>query len=376
MMVYFDNAATGGKKPDSVYQSVINAIKYLSVNAGRSAHKQALLAEEYIYKTRKLLVEFFGGDKYERVIFTKNCTEALNIAIFGIIKPGAHVVTTCFEHNSVLRPLLHLEKQGSITLTIVKPKSDVILASDIENALSEKTSLVCVTGASNVTGEINDYEAIGALLQKNGITFLLDGAQVAGHADVNMRKHGIDVLCISGHKGLDSVQGVGALIFNRKTNVAPTHFGGSGTESFSAIPSGYPEMLECGTLNLPAIISLLEGVMYNKQNFKQKQVLLFDLTRKLISALEKVDKIRVYSHKNPIGIVSFSYGEYSSQEVAGVLSERFDIAVRGGYHCAPLMHEFLKTKCNGLVRVSLSEWNNEQEIDYLIYALKKLPEYL
>lgn len=375
-MIYFDNSATGGKKPESVYQSVISTIKYLSVNAGRSAHKQALLAEEYLYKTRKLLAEFFGADKYERVIFTKNCTEALNTAIFGILKPNAHVVTTCFEHNSVLRPLLHLERTGKVSLSIIQPKGDVILASDVQRALTDKTQLVCVNGASNVTGAINDYEAIGALLQERGITFLLDGAQVAGHAEVNMRSQGIDVLCISGHKGLDAIQGVGALIFNRKTNILPTQFGGSGTESFSTIPSGYPEMLECGTLNLPSIISLLEGLLYNQQNFKNKQVAILKLTQKLITRLSEVENVRVYSQKNPIGIVSFSYGNYSSQEVAGILSERFDVAVRGGYHCAPRMHEFLKTTANGLVRASLSEWNTEQEIDYFIYALKRVPEYL
>ena len=375
-MIYFDNSATGGKKPDSVYQSVFNAIKYLSVNAGRSAHRQAIVAEEYLYKTRKLLAEFFGADKYERVIFTKNCTEALNLAIFGLVQRGSNVVTTCFEHNSVLRPLLHLKNKGEISLTVVKPKGDVILESDIAKALTPNTKLVCVTGASNVTGEINDYEAIGALLQKKQITFLLDGAQVAGHAEINMRRHGIDVLCVSGHKGLDAIQGAGALIFNRKTNIMPTQFGGSGTESFSAEPSGYPEKLECGTINLPAVISLLEGVLYNKQNFKNKQVLLLKLTAKLILGLKSIDGVKIYSHKNPIGIVSFSYKDYSSQEVAGVLSERFDIAVRGGYHCAPLMHEFLKTSANGLVRASLSEWNTEQEIEYFLYALKKVPEYL
>lgn len=375
-MIYFDNAATGGKKPESVYQSAINTIKHLSVNAGRSAHKQALVAEEYLYKTRKLTAEFFGSDKYERVIFTKNCTEALNLAIFGVVKQGDHVVTTCFEHNSVLRPLLHLQKKGDISLTIVKPKGNMILASDIERALTDKTALVCVTGASNVTGEINDYEAIGALLQKKGITFLLDGAQVAGHAEINMRRQGIDLLCVSGHKGINAIQGVGALIFNRKTNVTPTQFGGSGTESFSALPSGYPEMLECGTLNLPAIVSFLEGILYNQEHLKRKQILLIDLTQKLISELGKMDKIKIYSRKNPLGIVSFSYGDYSSQEVAGILSERFEIAVRGGFHCAPFMHEFLKTTANGLVRVSFSEWNNEQEIDYFIYALKRVPEYL
>ena len=375
-MIYFDNAATGGVKPDSVYEGVLNCIKYMSVNAGHSGHRQAVIAEEYVYKTRKLLRDFFGADKSERVIFTKNCTEALNFAILGRLKRGQHVITSCFEHNSVLRPLYNLRNKGVISLSIIKPSGNIILAQDIEKALLENTAMVCLTGASNVTGEINDYEAIGALLQKKNVTFVLDGAQVAGHTDVNMRKHGIDVLCVSGHKGLNAIQGIGALIFNRKTEIFPITFGGSGTESFSLEPSGYPEKLESGTLNLPGIISLMEGILYNQETMSLKQQKLLSLTAKLCTELSLIDGVKLYSHKNPVGIVSFSYKNYASQEVAGVLSTQFDVAVRGGYHCAPLCHEFLKTTASGLVRVSFSEWNSEEEIDYFIASLKKVGQYL
>lgn len=375
-MIYFDNAATGGVKPRSVYDGTLNCIKYLSANAGHSGHKLAVLAEEYVYKTRKLICEFFGADKYERVIFTKNCTEALNFAIFGIVKPGQHVVTTCFEHNSVLRPLYKLQEQGVISLTIVKPKNNIILASDIECALCDNTALVCVNGASNVTGKINDYEAIGQLLRTKNVIFLLDGAQIAGHTEIDMRRYGIDVLCVSGHKGLNAIQGIGALIFNRKTDIEPITFGGSGTESFSHVPSGYPEKLECGTLNLPGIISLMEGVLYNNENMKEKQRLLLSLTSYLCSGLKCIRGVKLYSEKNPVGIVSFAYKDYASQEVAEVLSTKFDIAVRGGYHCAPLCHEFLKTTANGLIRVSFSEHNTYDEINCFLNALERIPEYL
>ena len=376
-MIYFDNAATSGNHPDSVIESAFNTAKYLSVNAGRSAHKLAVSAEQKIYKTRKSVCSFFNADQVERVIFTKNCTEALNVAIFGTLKPGGHVITTTFEHNSVLRPLYALQRQGLITLTVVKPqKGNLILASDIAKAITPKTYLVCLTAVSNVTGEINDYEAIGALLRSKNILFILDCAQAAGHIILDMQKQNLDILCFSGHKGMNALQGIGCLIFNEKTTVNPLLFGGSGSESFAHIPSGYPELLESGTANLPAIISLYEACIYTKQIFKEKQKYLINLTDYLIEKLRSVKGIKLYSTRNPIGIVSFSYKEYFSQEIAGVLSDKFDIAVRGGFHCAPLTHEYLNTKTNGLVRVSLSQFNQADEIDELIYALNNISTYL
>ncbi len=377
-MIYFDNAATGGYKPSAVYESAINAIKYLNVNAGRSGHALALAAEKSVFKTRKLLADFFGAECPERVIFTKNCTEALNLAIFGTVKKGGNVVVSVYEHNSVLRPLYSLQKRGLITITEAKPhcQSGAILAEDIKNALQPDTYMVCLSGASNVSGVINDYEGVGELLKNRGIVFLLDAAQIAGHAHVNMQNYGINVLCASGHKGLNGIQGSGCLIFDKNTQIAPTFFGGSGTETFAFIPSGYPELLECGTLNLPAILSLYEGVLYNRENMIYKQKLLLKLTGYLCENLNKNKNITLYSRQNPVGIVAFAYKGRSSQEIAGILSDYYDIAVRGGYHCAPLTHKFLKTQEDGLVRVSFCENNSTGEADALIYALNDLERHL
>lgn len=376
-MIYFDNAATGFKKPDKVLESAFTTIKYLSVNPGRSAHKLAMHAEELIYNTRKEIMQFFNGYCENCVIFTKNCTEALNVAIFGTLKKGGHVIVSTFEHNSVLRPLYALKRKGLITLSVVTPsKGNVILKEDIERALTDKTYLVCLTAVSNVTGETNDYETIGALLKQKGILFLVDGAQGAGHVNLDMQKQNIDLLCFSGHKGMDAIQGVGCLIFNKNLNVKPLTFGGSGSETFEQTPSGYPELLESGTHNLPAIISLYEATLYTKEIFLSKQKYLISLTAILIDKLKKIGGIKIYSTQNPAGIVSFSFRDYFSQEVAGVLSEKFDIAVRGGYHCAPLTHEYLKTKENGLVRVSFSQFNTENEIDEFIHSLTLLDKYI
>lgn len=375
-MIYFDNAATGGTKPKRVLDATESAMRYMCVNAGHSGHKRAVLAEETVYKTRKTLQKFFNAERCERIIFTKNCTEALNVAIFGTIKKGCNVVTSVYEHNSVLRPLYRLRDTLGISLTFIRPKSGAILASDVEAALSENTRAVCLTGGSNVTGEITDYEAIGQLLKDKDVTFILDGAQICGHTIIDLKEDGIDVLCFSGHKGMHGVQGSGGLIFNRKTHIEPLLFGGSGTESFAKKPSDYPELLECGTLNLPAIISLAEGTLYNMENLRRKQKRLLALTSYAIDRLSAIKKIRLYSKRNPLGIVAFSFGEYSSQEVSGILSERYDIATRGGYHCAPLCHSFLNTETNGLVRLSFSEFNNEDEIDALASALRTLPSYV
>lgn len=375
-MIYFDNAATGGYKPPRVIEAATNAIKYMSVNAGHSGHKRAVIAEEYVYKTRKLLCDFFNADKPERVIFTKNCTEGLNTAIFGLVNKGDNVVTSVFEHNSVLRPLFFLEKKGIISLTVIKPKNNAVFKEDVENVLKKNTALVCLTGASNVTGEINDYEAIGRLLRNLNITFLLDAAQTAGHTFIDMKKHSIDVLCFSGHKGMNGIQGSGGLIFNKNVNIRPLMYGGSGTESFSPVPSGYPELLECGTMNLPAVASLFEGTIYNAQNLNLKQRRLLELTAYFIDRVSCIKGVRLFSSKNPVGIVSFAFKDYSSQEIAGVLSEHFDIAVRGGYHCAPLCHEFLGTKLNGLTRVSFNETNTEEEIDLFANSLINAEDYI
>lgn len=377
-MIYLDNAATGGYKPSQVYESAITCIKYLNVNAGHSGHRLAVHAENRVYKTRKILAEFFGANAVERVIFTKNCTEALNLAILGTAKRGGNVIVSVYEHNSVLRPLYYLREKGIITITAVKPsnESGAILAGDIERALKPETYMVCLSGASNVTGIVNDYEGVGNLLKDKDILFLLDAAQAAGHTYIDMQKQNVDILCASGHKGLDAIQGSGCLVFDKNVNISPTFFGGSGTETFAEIPSGYPELLECGTLNLPAIFSLYEGILYNNENMAYKQRILLSLTARLCDGLSKNKNVTLYSRQNPVGIVSFSYNGYSSQEIAGVLSDYYDIAVRGGYHCAPLTHKFLHTDENGLVRVSFCEANTIGEADELIFAINDLNRHL
>lgn len=376
-MIYLDNAATGGYKPNCVIDKAVNVIKYLNANAGRSGHRLSKTGLEFIYSARKTLSEFFNNKCVEKVIFTKNCSEGLNTAILGTLKVGGHVVTTIFEHNSVLRPLFALEKKGLITLTIVSPENKkYITLGDIKKAVTDNTYIVIVNNISNVTGAVNSVEEIGAYLKDKDILFMVDGAQSAGHITIDMEKFGINILCVAGHKGLYGIAGSGALIIDEKTQISPTYLGGTGTETFNpSQPSGYPEKLEYGTLNLPAICSLDEGVRYigNNLEFISNQLTL--ATRYVIDKLDKISGVKVYSCKNPAGIVAFNIYNRSSIEVAEILSDDFNIAVRGGFHCAPLVHKFLKTNEEGIIRASISLNNTKRELNALIDAVRYITNF-
>ena len=373
-MIYFDNAATGGFKPNNVLNKVNYVLKNLNANAGRSGHRLSRAGADIVYQARKKLCTFFNSGQVEKVIFTKNCSEALNTAIYGLVKKGDHVITTIFEHNSVLRPLFNLQEKGFITLTIISPKNNqFITKSDVENAFTLNTSLVIINHASNVTGAVNEIKEIGEFLKDKNAVFLVDGAQSAGHLKIDMKEFNIDALSIAGHKGLYAMQGSGALIFNDKTNILDTFQGGTGTETFNKFqPTCYPERLEYGTLNLPAITSLLEGVKYVENGLPIISATLLDYTALIINELKKIDGVKVFSSKNECGIVAFLLPNLPSSEVSEILSSNYDICVRGGFHCAPLVHEFLNTTEVGLVRVSLSPHNTKKEIFAFINAIKTI----
>ncbi len=371
-MIYFDNAASGGRKPDSVQSAVCSAIK-VCANPGRSGHKLALACAITVQETRQTLNDFFGGYGFDRAIFTKNCTEALNIALFGVLKKGDHVITTPMEHNSVLRPLEALKRAGVITYDVC-PLSDGgnVTPQAIVSLIKPNTRLVAVTAASNVTGATPPLKHIRAAIPKS-VLFLCDSAQGGGHIPIDMQGAGIDLLTLAGHKGLMAIQGSGALLFSDRVDPAPLTFGGTGSLSISLdMPDFYPDALEAGTISYPAIVSLLEGVRYLGQRFDLVRERTLALTAYLIDGLKKLQTYRLYSTPNESGIVAFSHEHLQSEAIASALSERFDIAVRGGLHCAPLMHQALGTVENGLVRVSFSHFNSVREIDALLSALKIL----
>lgn len=372
-MIYFDNAATGGFKPSKSYEAAEYALKNLNANPGRSGHRLSVAASTALYAARKSLARFFGATSPERVVFTPSCTYALNAAIFGLFVPGRKVLTTVTEHNSVLRPLYELNRRGLITLTVITPETSIVTASDVEKYLTDDVCMVVVNGVSNVTGAENDVEGIGRLLKNTSAIYLVDGAQMAGHKRISVDNQLIDGLCVPSHKGLLGIVGAGALILGGKAKVRPTVFGGTGFDTFSmGMPDNLPESLEAGTVNLPAILSMKEGVDYLGDNVGYVASQLKGLTEYFVSELSARPYLRLYSIPNDSGIVAFSHNDFSSQSLSELLSDKYDIATRGGYHCAPLYHKFLGTEKLGLLRVSLSPQNTRKEINAFLYALDEL----
>ena len=365
-MIYFDNAATSGHLPQSVITATSAALR-AGVNAGRSGHALSLACAERVYAARKILQAFFGAPSAEKVVFTKNCTEALNIAILGTLGEGDSVVTTVAEHNSVLRPLEHLKGRGVRVRYAHLDKSGNLTSRAVASLVDRNTKAVIVTLASNVTGIAPDIAAVRRAIPKSCL-LICDGAQACGHVPVNISELGIDALAVAGHKGLLGVQGSGALIMSERFNPSPIMYGGTGSESLNInMPAFYPDALEAGTLNYPAVISMGEGALYLKTCLYEHRDRLVYLTDMLLEGLSKMPFVKVYSGTNPYGIVAFEVCGKSSEAVADVLSRDYSVCVRAGYHCAPLMHAALGT--SGLVRASLSAFNTENEVEYFLRAL-------
>ena len=367
-MIYMDNAATGGVKPDQVISATHAALK-VCANPGRSGHRLSIACAERVYSVRKLLCEFFGAPSADRVIFTKNCTEALNIAIFGTLHSGDKVVTTVAEHNSVLRPLNFLEKRG-VKISIAPLDKNGGIDISALASMSAGAKAVIITLASNVTGMAPRIDKVRSAIPAETL-LICDGAQACGHVPVNVTESGIDALAVAGHKGMLGIQGSGALIFSRRFNPSPVLFGGTGSESFNLdMPEFYPDRLESGTLSYPAIVSLGEGALFLKTHLYEHRDRTEYLTSKLYEGLLNIKGITLYSLPNPYGIISLAFRNMQSEVASYRLSDEYSICVRGGLHCAPLMHEALSS--SGLVRISLSAFNSEREVDMVLSAVNKL----
>lgn len=369
-MIYFDNAATGGFKPSVVTDAAITTIKFMNANPGRSGHRLSIKGAETVFKTRTVLSSFFNAYNPDRVIFTKNATEALNTLILGTAKNGGHIITTVYEHNSVYRPIERLKQTHGVTCTVIDG-DDVF--DEVKNAITDDTYLIIVNHVSNVTGKETNLEEIKKAIGDREIIFAADVAQSAGHTEIDMQKIGLNAICGAGHKAMCGILGSGFLIFDDKTEIEPIIFGGTGTQSESLVqPEYYPERLESGTLNLPAICALGEGANYVKDNLTLFGETLETLTFALIGELKKIKGVTLYSEPNRYGIVSFSIDGFTSGEVADILSREYDIAVRGGLHCAPLIHKKLGTLECGLVRASLAPQNTLKEVFSFTKAISRI----
>lgn len=373
-MIYLDNASTTNKKPLSVKMAVAKAFaKKFCANPGRSSHQYSLNAGNVVFETRSIVSKFFNNDTIQNVIFTSGCTEALNMAIFGTLQEGKHVVYTTNEHNSVARPLTYLQEHGLIKTTLVNTQDDGTTSHlDIEKAITKDTYLVIVNHTSNITGATSDIKKIGEICKKHGVLFLVDGAQSAGHQKIDMQECNISMLAVAGHKGLLAGQGVGCLVFRNGINISPTKFGGTGTHSEKLMPPvSYPESLEAGTSATPMIFSLQAGIKYVQKNFDKINIKINYLTRYLLHEMIQIPKIKLYTQKNCYnGVVSFRVEDTSPSEVVEYFNSK-KICIRSGLHCAPLCHQKLGTINGGTIRVSLSNFNHKWEIKKFVKELKK-----
>jgi cysteine desulfurase family protein len=372
-MIYFDNAASGGHKPAEVINAVTEALKN-PANPGRGSHKVAMAAAETIYKARQAAAEFFNAVEPENIIFTANCTAALNLAIFGAAQKG-HVITTSNEHNSVMRPLFELERRGYIRLSIVAPdERGVVTAENLARHIRMDTYMIVASHISNVTGAVMPILEIGRLCAFKNILFLVDGAQSAGHEPLDMQRDNIDLLAVAPHKGLYSPQGVGILVTSPQVTLSPVIFGGTGTDSENpAQPTVAPDAFESGTLNTPCIAGVYEGISYAKNTFSERREKTANLTQTLIYGLSQIPSVTLYSAYDAYsGVVSFNIKDIPSSEVSDILSNEYNICTRAGLHCAPLIHKHLGTFPNGAVRASLSSQNTEEEVNFFLTAISEI----
>jgi len=378
-VVYLDNAATTWPKPESVYNTVYRFMQSSCANPGRSAHQMARASSSAVMKTREALAALFNIQNPLDIAFTANATQALNMAIQGVLREGDHVVTTAMEHNSVLRPLCHLKRSGLIDYTVVMPYDSCghISPSAIADAIRSNTRLIILSSASNVTGTILPYEEVGRLAREKGILFLVDAAQGAGVLDFDVQSMHISLLAFPGHKGLMGPQGTGGLYVAPGVEIRPILFGGTGSRSFETIhPDFMPDMLEAGTVNTPGIAGLGAGLQWlakvGLENIRKKKKLLLEA---FFDAIGRIPSVRIYSERNAAmnsGIVSFIIGGMDSSDIGHQLDTKYGIAVRSGFHCAPLAHETLGTMKTGLVRISPGYFNTVEEMEYAARAIRAI----
>ena len=381
-MIYLDNAATTYHKPEEVIESVVYGLRNMG-NNGRGVNEIAISTARIIYDTREKLSDFFNIGNSQRISFTSNATEALNIAIKGTFTGNDHVITTEAEHNSVLRPLYELKEKG-LEITFLK-KEEVFKfdGEKIKKYLCENTKAIICTHASNLTGDILDIRNIGRFCNENGILFILDVSQSAGIIPIDVKKQGIDILCFTGHKALMGPQGTGGIYVREGLEVAPLKTGGSGMETYNEKhPGNMPERLEAGTLNGHGIIGLRAGIGYidriGIENIHRRET---DLMWKFYEGVKNIKNITVYGNFLENGkrlertpIVTLNIGDVDSGELCDILNSEYGIVTRAGGHCAPLMHKSLGTEEQGAVRFSFSYFNTEDEVDFAIKVLKEIAD--
>ena len=374
---YFDNSATSNPKPKAVLEKVQEALIYFNGNPGRSGYKKAVEIDRAIYNVRVKIAEFFNIKDPLKIAFTSNASESLNFAVKGAGLSDCHIISSVLEHNSVLRPLHYLRDEKNVSLSFVSPHKDSEdFLKEIKSLINEKTKAVVLNHISNVTGYIADIEAVGKLCREKNLLFIVDASQSAGFLKIDVEKFNIDILCFTGHKSLFGIQGTGGIYVREGISLNPLLEGGTG--SFSKLPrqpKRMPELLECGTLNTPGILSLGAGIDFinsvGLENIKNHE---YALTKRFIDKISEIKNITIYGYKDIFrgAVVSLNIKNISSSDLSAVLDEEFNICTRSGFHCAPLAHKFYDTYETGMVRFSFGYFNTAEEIDYAAEALKEI----
>lgn len=379
-MIYFDNGATTFPKPRSVVRAVNNCLLAFGANPGRSGHKMSIKSAQTMYECRENAAKLFNAPSAESIIFTYNCTAALNYVIKGVLKRGDHVVISSLEHNAVVRPLEFLKKCGvEYSIADCVPGDDDKTIDNFRNKIKSNTRLVVCTHASNVFGIKLPVERIGALCRIYGILFCVDAAQTAGVVPISLKDNCIDFLCTAGHKGLYGPMGTGLLIINNtQAEIESLIQGGTGSNSSDKNqPEELPDKFESGTPNLPGIAGLNEGIKFvldrKTENIEKYEI---SLAQRMYDKLSALKDVILYTNRPQIKyfapVISFNIKGFDSEEVASILNRRFNIAVRAGLHCASLAHNSFDTEDIGTVRAVMSMFINRNMVDYFVNAVNKI----
>lgn len=378
-MIYLDNGATTYPKPEVVYKQIDTFYRNYGVNPGRSGYDMCLAASAMVEDTRKLLTLFFNGTDSNRLIFAYNATDALNLAIFGILQPGDHAITTTIEHNSVLRPLYHLSRDSQVEVDHVPFDSKGFVSpDDIARRFKKNTRLVVINHGSNVIGTIQDIGSIGNLCRQRGVLLLIDSSQSAGKIPVDLKVMNLDVIAFTGHKSLMGPMGIGGLYVREGVEIRHTRAGGTGVRSAQrAHLDEYPYRLEYGTPNLLGIAGLNAGVKWlQEQGVEAIERREMRLLKMLRDGLAKIDHVILYCQDDlvdHIGVLSFNIDGIEAADVGTMLDVDHNIACRTGLHCAPLVHEQLGTdKIHGAVRFGIGPFTTEEDISKAIEAVEEI----
>lgn len=376
-LIYMDNAATTYPKPESVYAAIDNFNRNIGANPGRGSNQQTLQAGSILMDSRETLATLFNVKDSSRIAFTSNVTEAINIALYGILKPGDHVITSSMEHNAVARPLFMLEKQG-IEWSRVKCAADGSLdPQEVEKAIRPNTRMIVMLHASNLIGTIIPLAEVGKIAHDNEILFMVDSAQTAGVLDINAELQNIDILCFTGHKGLLGPQGTGGIYVRPELDILPLKQGGTGSLSeFLEHPAFMPDLLESGTLNTPGICGLRAGV-----NFIQKTGLETirsherKLTEMMLDGFREIKGLKIYGPLDSgkqTAVIAINIEDMDCGDLSLSLDYEYGIITRSGLHCAPLAHETIGTMERGLCRLSPGFFTTEEEIEQVIKAVYEI----